>query len=77
MTAEQAIPSLRGIRSPSIETVSQVTAVYDYEQFLLTQAANALGITRPRTVDVGADAPPSRNVEAEATDASGALARED
>ncbi len=77
MTAEQAIPALRGIRSPSIETVSQVTAVYDYEQFLLSQAATALGNMRPRPVDVGAYAPPVRALGAEATDASGALARED
>lgn len=38
MTAEQAILALRGIRSPSIETASQVSAVYAYEEFLATMS---------------------------------------
>ena len=34
MTAQQAILTLRGMRSPSIETLGQEAAVYTYEEFL-------------------------------------------
>lgn len=34
MSAEEAVRVLRGMRSPSIESAAQMSAVYDYEQFL-------------------------------------------
>ena len=39
MSAEKAILALRGIRSPSIESAAQLSAVYDYERFLTSPEA--------------------------------------